>query len=236
VSSPGVSSAMILRGSQWLFGDLRRYWLVMKPSGASTSFISRSLDLFSKHPEKLQATEQAKPALPEPEAQELTQPDQSHTEFLRRQAQKQVAAANRSRLKTRRLLELCAQVRQGKRQSGDWFAKHEKFFRSPVWRLVSDEALLKAHFKCEYSGCTGHATQVQLLEFPQEHLEPNFNWMKRDDILIALCNRHYEIMHGFVMKRLVSSDQPFDPAMPGIINISDVGEYLHSTLRPGAHL
>jgi hypothetical protein len=131
------------------------------------------------------------------------------------------AAASRSKLKTRRLVELCAKVRQGRRQSDDWFVKHEKFFHSPVWKLVRDEALLKALYKCEYWGCTGRATQVQLLEFPEQHLESNFDWMKRNDILIALCSRHYDIMHGFVMKRVLPSDQQHDSAesrvSPGIL-------------------
>lgn len=205
----------------------------MKPSGVNTSFFSRGLDLFSKRLEKPESTEPTVPVtVAKSESQESSQPDPQQTDFFRRQAQKAEAAASRSKLKTRRLVELCAQVRQGKRQSDDWFVKHEKFFHSPVWKLVRDEALLKAHYQCEYWGCAGRAKQVQLLEFPAEHLEPNFNWMKRNDILIALCSRHYDILHGFVMKRVFPSDRQHDsiePRLPSSV-------LAHSTEGTGAAL
>ena len=102
--------------------------------------------------------------------------------------------------------------------------KYEKFFRSPVWKLVSDEAIRKAHFKCEYWGCTRHAIQVHLLELPEEHLELNFDWMKRDNILIALCKHHHEMMHGFVMKRVIPLDRRIDSAVPvGLPSVSAIG-------------
>src|SRR5262245_54482683 len=68
----------------------------------------------------------------------------------------------------------------------------------------------KAQFKCECWGCPGRAAQAHLLEFPEEHLEPNFDWMNRNDILIALCSHHYEMIHKFVLKRVVPLDQQFD--------------------------
>jgi hypothetical protein len=99
-------------------------------------------------------------------------------------------------------------------ESDAWLVKYEKFLRSPVWKLVSDEAMRKAHFKCECWGCTGHATRVHLLELPEEHLEPNFDWMNRNNILIALCHHHYEMIHRFVRKRVVALDRQLDSRAP----------------------
>jgi hypothetical protein len=121
---------------------------------------------------------------------------------------KKAVAAIRSKEKTRQLMELCGQVTRKVQKSDAWFANYEKFFRSPVWKLVSDEAIRKAHFKCEYWRCTCRATQVYLLELPEEHLKPNFDWMNRGNILMALCSHHHQIIHGFVMTRVVPANQP----------------------------
>ena len=104
------------------------------------------------------------------------------------------------------------------RKTDAWFVKCEKFFQSPVWNLVSDEAIRKARCKCEYWGCTRRATQVHLLEVPERHLEPNFDWMNRDNILIALCDHHHEMMHGFVMRKITALEQ-FDSAA-GVLQVA----------------
>src|SRR5262245_21990442 len=110
----------------------------MKPSGAS-SLVSQGLE--SKPAETPTTTRQSEPAtLPE-----LGQAD------------------NRSKLKTQRLVQLCGQLLHCERKSETWFAEHEKFFRSPVWKLVSDEAIRKALFKCEYWKCSRQAKQAHLL-------------------------------------------------------------------------
>lgn len=83
----------------------------------------------------------------------------------------------RSKSKTKRLIELCDRAAGSPRKTADWFEKCEKFFRSPLWKPVRDEAILKAQSRCECWGCTGRATEVQLLEFPAEHLEPGFDWI-----------------------------------------------------------
>jgi len=140
--------------------------------------------------------------LPKPVAQELTDQNQRCKEYFR-QILNQHTALNRSRLKTHQLAELCTQVVPGKRKSEAWLAKYEKFLRSPVWKLVSDETLRKAQFRCQYLGCKKRAMQAYLLEFPEEHLDLNFDWMKRDDILIALCSHHHGMMHGFMMKTVL---------------------------------
>lgn len=183
--------------------------IVMKPSGASSSLISRGLPF--RPIEETITSEPIHPvAQPEAEAQDLA--EDPRQELLRQQALKKAAEGElRSKLKTRRLVELCGQVLHRERESDVWFARYEKFFRSPVWKLVSDEAIRKAHFKCEYSKCTKQAVKVQLLEFPEKHLEPNFDWMNRGDILMALCSHHHWMMHGFVMKRVVPFDRQFDP-------------------------
>jgi hypothetical protein len=201
----------------------------VKLSDTKTSFISRSLDLLSKRIEAPTTTAQTKPlTLPEPWAQKLNERGQRRQEFLRKQTLKKAVAVIRLKSKTRRLVELCEQVMPRVRKSDAWFAKYERFFQSPVWKLVSDEAIRKAHFKCECWGCTKRAIRVYLLELPEEHIEPNFDWMKRDNILIALCGHHHEIIHGFVMKRIVPFDRQFDSALPG----GDV-ETCHSRdLRP----
>jgi hypothetical protein len=159
----------------------------MKPSVASAPFIVSGLDL-------------------SPDARALAAHDQRYNELVRQQTLEMEAAASRSKLKTRRLLELCGQVTHRVPRSGTWFARFEKFSRSPMWKLRSDETIRKAHFKCEYWGCTRLAKHVDLLEFPAEHLPLNSDWIKRSDILIALCNHHHEMMHGFIMKRVVPSE------------------------------
>lgn len=159
----------------------------MKPSGASASSIVSSSDSA-------------------PPAQALAAQDQRYNELLRLQTLELEAAASRSKLKTRRLLELCEQATHSMRRSDTWFARFGKFSRSPVWKLVSDHAIRKAHFKCEYWGCTSLAKQVTLLEFPEEHVALNSDWMQRAEILIALCSRHYDMMHGFILKKVVPSD------------------------------
>ena len=158
----------------------------MKPSGASAAFSVSGSDL-------------------SPEALALAAQDQRYDDLLRRQTLEMEAAATRSKLKTRRLLELCGKVTHSARRSDDWLAKFEKFSRSPAWRQVCDETIRKAHFKCEYCGCTGLAKEVNLLEFPDEHLPLNSDWIKRADILIALCSHHHAMMHGFIMKRVAPS-------------------------------
>ena len=124
-----------------LFAGSWRYWSVMKPSGARTSFISRGLDLLSKRIDAPITTDQVKPIiLPEPFAQELAEQHQPHKGFRRQQTLKKAVAVIRSKSKTRRLLELCGQVKDSVRKSDTWLAKYEKFFRSPVWKLVSEKA------------------------------------------------------------------------------------------------
>src|SRR5215203_4597615 len=98
----------------------------------------------------------------------------------------------RSKSKTRQLVELCEQLLAQARKPDVWLQKYERFFQSPVWKMVNDEAIRKAQFKCECWGCTGRAVQAHLLELPEEHLEPNFDWMNRNNILIALCSHHHE--------------------------------------------
>ena len=151
--------------------------------------------------------EQTKPmTLPGSVAQELTAQDWRCKEFLR-QILKQHTALSRSKFKTHRLAELCTQVVPGKQKSEAWVARYEKFLRSPVWNLVSDETLRKADFRCQYLGCKKRAMQAFLLEFPEEHLDLNFDWMKRDDILIALCSHHHGMMQGFMMKTVGPSNR-----------------------------
>jgi len=179
----------------------------MKPSSAGTSFLNRGLDLFSKQLATAATTTGSKPVTAPKSGARL---DQRHREFLRQQTLKRAVTVIRSKSKTRQLVELCEQLMHSGRKSDDWFVKYEKFLRSPVWKLVSDEAIRKAHFKCECWGCSGRAMQVYLLEFPEEHLEPNFDWMNRNNILIALCRHHYEMMHRFVVKRVVPLDRRFD--------------------------
>ena len=215
-----------------LFAGSWRYWSVMKPSGERTSLISRSLDLLSKRIETLITIDQVKPViLPEPFAQELAEQHQPHKGFRRQQTLKKAVAVIRSKSKTRRLLELCGQVKDSVRKSDTWLAKYEKFFRSPVWKLVSDEAVRKAHFKCECWGCMGRARQAYLLEFPEAHLEPNFDWLNRDNILIALCSHHHEMMHGFVMKSVVPLDRQFDSIVPAGLSYVLLNTTQHSSAR-----
>lgn len=133
--------------------------------------------------------------------------DQRPDGFLQQQTLKKATAVIRSKSKTERLIELCDQATGSTGKSDDWVEKCEKFFQSPVWKLVSDEALRKARFQCECWGCSGRATQVQLLEFPAEHLEPGFDWMNRNGILISLCSHHFEIAHRAVMMKPLTLDQ-----------------------------
>jgi len=184
----------------------------MKPSGAGTSLAQSFYPLSKRNGSPITT---ARPTtLQQSLIREPAKPDQRHKGFRQKTLRKAVAVI-RSKSKTQRLVKLCEQVTQSVRQSDAWFAKYEKFFRSPVWKLVSDEAIRKAHFKCECWGCPGRATQVYLLEFPEEHLEPNFDWMNRDSILIALCSHHHEMMHGLVMKRVVPLHRRFDSTKPG---------------------
>ena len=177
------------------------------PFVVENSVVRRGLELLSRQFEIPIDKEQSPPMIPpEPDAQELAKQDQRRKEFLR-QILKQHVALSRSKLKTHRLAELCRHVMQGKRKSEAWFVKYEKFLRSPVWKLVSEEALRKAQFRCEYLGCRKRANQAYLLEIPEEHLELNFSWVKRDNILIALCCHHREKMHGFIMKAVVPSNR-----------------------------
>lgn len=202
----------------------------MKSRGARTSFISRSLELLSKRIETPIATVPAKPTtLLQSEIEKFTEQNQWHKEYRRRQTLKKAVAVIRSKSKTQRLMELCEEVMHITGKSDAWFVKQERFFRSPVWKLVSDEAIRKAHFRCECWGCTKRAVKVYLLEFPEEHLDPNFNWMKRDNILIALCSHHHDIMHGFVMKRVVRLDRQFDSA----VAISFPRALAHRAQAPG---
>ena len=182
----------------------------MKPSGTGTSFISLGLNLHSRRIETAAATAQAKPAAA-PKSDERE--DERHKEFLRQQTLKRAVTIIRSKSKTQQLVELCEQLTRRARKSDAWFAKYEKFLRSPVWKLVSDEAIRKARFKCECWGCSGRAMQVYLLEFPEEHLDLDFDWMNRNNILIALCNHHYEIMHRFVIKRIVPLERQFESGL-----------------------
>ena len=181
----------------------------MKPSGART-LVGRGLEMLSKQIEKTTVTQQPDPVIsPETDVEKLAKLVRRNKES-NQTLKKAEEAELRSKLKTRRLVELCGQVLHKERKSEAWFAKYEKFFRSPVWKLVSDEAIRRAHFKCEYWKCQRQATRVHLLEFPEEHLEPNFDWMHRDNILIALCNQHHWMMHGFIMKSVVPSARQFD--------------------------
>src|SRR5690349_15483976 len=122
----------------------------MKLSGAGTSFISLGLNLLSRRIEAAAATAQTKPtAAPKSSAR----PEQRRKEFLRQRTLKRAVTVIRSKSKTQQLVELCEQLTHSARKSDAWFAKYEKFLRSPVWRLVSDEAIRKARFKCECWGC-----------------------------------------------------------------------------------
>ncbi|HEX5219105.1 MAG TPA: hypothetical protein VFZ59_06015 [Verrucomicrobiae bacterium] len=210
----------------------------MKPGGGRISLVSRSLDLHRKQNAASRPTAQTRPLTPvEQYSQELVVcQKQRHTAFLRQQTLKKAVSVIRSKSKTRRLVELCQHVRDSVLKSDAWLAKYEKFFRSPVWKLVTDEAIRKANYKCECWGCTGRAVQVHLLEFPEEHLEPNFDWMNRDNILIALCRHHHEMMHRFVMKKVVLSDRQFSSAVPGMFagNLRNSGaKRAPSPMRPG---
>ncbi|HEX5220053.1 MAG TPA: hypothetical protein VFZ59_10845 [Verrucomicrobiae bacterium] len=194
----------------------------MKPSGAR-SLVSRGLEFLSEPPKTLTTTQLELAPLPELTADELAELDRRRQESLQQRARKQAEEAEqRSKLKTRRLVQLCGQVMHLERKSEGWFAKYEKFFRSPVWKLVSDEAIRKAHFKCEYWKCPRQAKQAHLLELPEKHLEANFDWMNRNDILIALCDQHHWMMHGFVMKRIVPLSRQFDSAPPGLSALAKI--------------
>ena len=160
--------------------------------------------------------------LPELTVDELAELDRRGRVSLHMQALKKAQEAeHRSKFKTQRLVQLCGQVMHRERESETWFAKYEKFFRSPVWKLVSDEAIRKAQFKCEYWKCPRQAKRAHLLEFPAEHLEAGFDWMNRNDILIALCDQHHWMMHGFVMKRVVPSGRQFDSPAARILSALD---------------
>ena len=190
----------------------------MKPSGLRSSLISLSHSPDTLCKRIAATTAQAKPlALPE----SCTGQDSRHQEFLREQTVKKAVTVIRSKSKTRQLVELCEQLMHRARKSDAWLVKYEKFLRSPVWKLVSDEAVRKARFKCECWGCSGRAMQTYLLEFPEEHLDPNFDWMNRNNILIALCNHHYEMMHRYVVRRLVPLERQLNSelsfAPPGVI-------------------
>ena len=191
----------------------------MKPSGERISLVSRSLDLRSKQNGAPRTNGQGRSVTPpEQDAQELAERQyQWHKHLLRQQTLKKAVSVIRSKSKTRRLLELCQHLRDSVPKSDTWFSKYEQFSRSPVWKLVTDEAIRKARYKCECWGCAGRAVQVHLLEFPDEHLEPNFDWMNRDNILIALCKHHHEMMRGFVMKRVVLLDRQCGSAAPSVL-------------------
>lgn len=191
----------------------------MKPSGASVSLISRSLDLFSMRIEMVATAKAESVTLTNPYAQELAEQRTRGKESFRRQKLKKAVATIRSKSKTERLLEFCEQLRHSVRKSDAWFVKYERFFRSPVWKLVSEEAIRKAHHKCECWGCTRRAMQVQLLEFPERHLELDFDWMKRDNILMALCSHHHDVMQRFVMRKVIHSDRQFDAAASGVSGV-----------------
>ena len=189
----------------------------MKPSGARL-LVGGGFESFSESAETPTTTRQSERAtLPDTTTDDLAELDRRRQVSLQLQAFKKAQAAeSRSKFKTQRLVQLCGQVMHGERKSEAWFAKYEKFFRSPVWKLVSDEAIRKAHFKCEYWKCSRQAKRAHLLEFPEAHLEPNFDWMNRNDILIALCEQHHWMMHGFVMKRVVPLSQQFN-STPGAL-------------------
>jgi hypothetical protein len=189
----------------------------MKPSGVRTPFASRHL--LSK---PIDAKQHEPVALPQQYFRELIQQNQWHQEFRRQQTLKRAVAVIRSKSKTEQLIELWGRAMLTVRKTDGWFEKCEKFFQSPVWNLVSDEAIRKARCKCEYWACTRRATQVHLLEFPEGHLEPDFDWMNRDNILIALCDHHQEMIHGFVMRKVMALDLQVDSAADN-----------RSALRPG---
>jgi hypothetical protein len=197
----------------------------MKPSSAS-GLVSRGVELLSR-PAETPTTKQSEPT--EPTLDEFAELDRQRKEFLQQQMQKKAERdESRSKFKTQRLVQLCGQVMHRERKSEAWLAKYEKFFRSPVWKLVSDEAIRKAHFVCEYWKCTQQAQRAHLLEFPEEHLEMNFDWLNRNDILIALCGQHHLMMHGFVMKRVVPLARQFDSRPAALLSVP--------TRRPSATL
>ena len=171
--------------------------------------INRGWDLSSR-PQMSPVAPASMQRTPGPEADARDSLASRPTELRCKATLKKAVAAIRSKEKTRQLVELCGQVTKTVQKSDAWFVKYERFFRSPVWKLVSDEALRKAHFKCEYWRCINRATQVQLLELPEEHLESGFNWMNRGNILMALCAHHHQVMHGFVMKRVIPSHRLAD--------------------------
>ena len=203
------------------FGAVRDNVSGMKPSGAR-SLVSRGREFLSEPADSEVTRKLSEPAtLPEPTAdKEAAEIERRRKESLQQQMLKKMEEAeSRSKVKTGQLVQLCGQVMHCERRSEAWFAKYEKFFRSPVWKLVSDEAIRKAHFKCEYWKCTRQAKQAQLLEFPEAHLESSFDWMNRNDILIALCDQHHWLMHGFVMKRVVPLSRQFDLASAGVARV-----------------
>ena len=143
--------------------------------------------------------------------------DQQHKAILSPQKLTKAVTVIRSKSKTRQLVALCERVTCSVQQSDDWSLKYARLLRSPVWKLVSDEAIRKAHSKCECWGCTGRATQVHLLEFPEAHLEPHFDWMNRNRILIALCSHHYEIVHQLLMKKAVLPTADLPPECGSVL-------------------
>lgn len=198
----------------------------MKPSSARASWISRGRDLSSRE-QMLPVTIGPVQRTTETEATVRDVLESRPTDLPRKATLKKAVDAIRSKEKTRKLVELCGQVTKTIQKSNAWFAKYEKFFRSPVWKLVSDEALRKAHFKCEYWRCMNRATHVHLLELPEEHLEPGFDWMNRGNILMALCAHHHQVIHGFVMKRVIPSHRLGDSTVK-----SPAANVLVSTISP----
>ena len=129
----------------------------------------------------------------------------------------------RSKSKTRQMMALCERVMCSGQKPDDWSVKYERLLRSPVWKLVSDEAIRKAHFKCECWGCSGRAKHVHLLEFAEAPLEPNFDWMNRNSILMAVCSHHYEIVHQLLMKKVVLQTDDLTPeylaVLPAVLGV-----------------
>jgi len=189
----------------------------MKPNGESNPVVSPDLDLLPNQIENAPQTEQTK-SLALPDAWR----DEQHQGLLNQQTLKKAVTVIRTKAKTRQLMALCKGV-AGAQKSDDWSVKYERLLRSPVWKLVSDEAIRKAEFKCECFGCSGRAQQVHLLEFPEAHLEPNFDWMNRNSILIAVCSHHFEIVHQLLLKKVVPENGDLTPecdsASPAVLAV-----------------
>jgi len=48
-------------------------------------------------------------------------------------------------------------------------------------------------------------------------LEPNFDWMNRNNILIAVCSHHFEIVHQLLLKKVVPENGDLSPECDSVL-------------------